>query len=231
MRWQEHGAYGTVELAMAALAIDDDRSATILLDVATARREQYPVAGDNPVVCFGSLDDDLGRRDFSINAMALVLADSSGELLDPHGGLEDLRARRLRFLHPASLRDDPTRLLRGARYAARLGLSLAAESRDQAERTLAEWPWPWHWGDAPAQAPAALGTRLRMELELLLEREPWPLALALLQEWGGLQLLDPALQEDRFWRRRLRRAERLGLPLVVAPASTMPFDTALTRRN
>jgi poly(A) polymerase len=55
-----------------------------------------------------------------------------------------------------------------------------------------------------------------MELELLLEREPWPLALALLQEWGGLVLLDPALQEDRFWRRRLRWADRLGLPLVVA---------------
>ena len=216
IRWQEHGAYGTVELALRVEATDGDQGATILLDVATARREQYPVAGENPVVCFGSLDDDLGRRDFSINAMALLLAESSGELLDPHGGLDDLRARRLRFLHPASVRDDPTRLLRGARYAARLGLSLAAESRDQAQRTLAAWPWPWHSGDAPAQAPAALGTRLRMELELLLEREPWPLALALLQEWGGLVLLDPALQEDRFWRRRLRWAERLGLPLVVA---------------
>ena len=55
-----------------------------------------------------------------------------------------------------------------------------------------------------------------MELELLLEREPWPRALAALQAWGGLVLLDPALQADQGWRRRLRRAQRLGLPAEAA---------------
>jgi len=162
----------------------------------------------------GSLVDDLARRDFSVNAIALELAD--GALLDPHGGQRDLAARQLCFLHDGSLRDDPTRLLRAARYSARLGFSLSPAALQQAQVTLAAWPWPWSPGDDPGQAPPALGTRLRMELELLLTREPWPEALAALQSWGALSLLDPGLQADRHWRRRLRWAQRLGVPLMPA---------------
>ena len=229
LAWQEHGAYGTVELELALGA-----GGPIRLDVATARREHYPQAGANPVVRFGSLEDDLARRDFSINAMALRLSAAGlgtpAGLLDPHGGQADLRERRLRFLHPASLRDDPTRLLRAARYAARLGFQLAPESAEQVSRTLAAWPWAWRLGDPPGQAPAALGTRLRMELELLLEREPWPRALAVLQAWGGLALLDPALQADRRWRRRLLWAERLGVPRMVALVAAAHDPLALAER-
>jgi poly(A) polymerase len=229
LAWQEHGAYGTVELELALGA-----GGPIRLDVATARREHYPQAGANPVVRFGSLEDDLARRDFSINAMALRLSAAGlgtpAGLLDPHGGQADLRERRLRFLHPASLRDDPTRLLRAARYAARLGFQLAPESAEQVSRTLAAWPWAWRLGDPPGQAPAALGTRLRMELELLLEREPWPRALAVLQAWGGLALLDPALQADRHWRRRLLWAERLGVPRMVALVAAAHDPLALAER-
>ena len=229
LAWQEHGAYGTVELELALGA-----GGPIRLDVATARREHYPQAGANPVVRFGSLEDDLARRDFSINAMALRLSAAGlgtpAGLLDPHGGQADLRERRLRFLHPASLRDDPTRLLRAARYAARLGFQLAPESAEQVSRTLAAWPWAWRLGDPPDQAPAALGTRLRMELELLLEREPWPRALAVLQAWGGLALLDPALQADRHWRRRLLWAERLGVPRMVALVAAAHDPLALAER-
>ena len=229
LAWQEHGAYGTVELELALGAGGPTR-----LDVATARREHYPQAGANPVVRFGSLEDDLARRDFSINAMALRLSAAGlgtpSGLLDPHGGQADLRERRLRFLHPASLRDDPTRLLRAARYAARLGFQLAPESAEQVNRTLAAWPWAWRLGDPPGQAPAALGTRLRMELELLLEREPWPRALAVLQAWGGLALLDPALQADRRWRRRLLWAERLGVPRMVALVAAAHDPIALAER-
>jgi poly(A) polymerase len=229
LAWQEHGAYGTVELELAL-----GSGGLIQLDVATARREHYPQAGDNPVVRFGSLEDDLARRDFSINAMALRLSaaglgNASG-LLDPHRGQADLRERQLRFLHPASLRDDPTRLLRAARYAARLGFQLAPESAEQVSRTLAAWPWAWRMGDPPGQAPAALGTRLRMELELLLEREPWPRALAMLQAWGGLALLDPALQEDHRWCRRLLWAERLEVPRMVALVAAAHDPLALAER-
>ena len=105
-----HDAYGTVELELHG----------VLLDLATARCETYPEPGDNPLVTFGVLEDDLARRDFSVNSMALVLEGSSGQLLDPHGGLADLESRHLRFLHGCSVADDPTRLVRGARYGARL---------------------------------------------------------------------------------------------------------------
>lgn len=204
-------------------------AAVVLLDVATARREDYPVPAENPQVRFGRLEDDLARRDFTINAMALLLGDGL-RLLDPHGGRSDLRQRQLRFLHPGSVRDDPTRLLRAARYAARLGFQLAADSREQARSTVESWPWGWRRGDPPPQAPPALGTRLRMELQLLLEREPWPRALAALQEWGALALLDPALQADRHWRRRLRWAERLGLEKMVALLASAQTPLALATR-
>ena len=222
LTYQEHGAYGTVELEL------DLPDGPLLLDVASARCELYPEAGENPLVRFGCLDDDLARRDFSINAMAVLLSQSaetapgSGQdgplpgLLDPHGGQLDLARRQLRLLHDASLRDDPTRIIRGARYAARLGFELAPESLEQLHQTLALWPWPWRPGDSPQRAPSALGTRLRMELEVLLEREAWPLALAALQRWGALPLIDEALQRDRRWLRRLRWAERLQLPLLPA---------------
>jgi len=205
---REHGAYGTVELEL----VWGDQ--VLLLDLATARRETYAQPGENPQVCFGSLADDLARRDFSINAMALRLGDG-GDLLDPHGGLQDLRQRRLRLLHGGSLADDPTRIVRAARYAARLGFSLAEEDQHQLQATLARWPWSWRPGDPPAQAPPALATRLRMELELLLERERVGDALAALQGWGALPLLDPALQADPTWARRLAWGRRFGLPALV----------------
>ncbi|MFM7313996.1 MAG: CCA tRNA nucleotidyltransferase, partial [Cyanobium sp.] len=229
----EHAAYGTVELEVNLPA------GPLLLDVATARRETYPQPGRNPQVQFARLEDDLARRDFTINAMALLLSgatDADGgaadplALLDPWGGRADLGDRQLRFLYPLSVRDDPTRVFRGARYAARMGFELAPASQSQLTQTLAEWPWPWRPGDPPGAAPPALGTRLRMELELLLEREAWPLALAALQRWGGLPLLDRGLQTDRHWRRRLHRAQRMGLPLLPSLLATAADPVALAER-
>ncbi|MCT0223923.1 CCA tRNA nucleotidyltransferase [Synechococcus sp. CS-1328] len=240
---QEHGAYGTVELELdlgafhgAALQAVDQ---PLLLDLASARRESYPVPGENPRVRYGSLDDDLARRDFTINAMALLLVPCRGDpacppdvscLLDPHGGQRDLALRQLRFLHAASVRDDPTRVLRGARYVARLGFTLAPESLQQLQSTLATWPWGWRPGDPPGQAPSALGTRLRMELELLLEREAWSRALAALQGWGALLLFDARIQADRTWPRRLAWAQRFGLPLPAALVAGAADPLALAER-
>ena len=219
-----HEAYGTVELE-----IDD-----VLFDLATARGESYPAPGENPVVVYGSLEDDLARRDFSINAMALEFT-SPGlglRLLDPHRGREDLARRQLRLLHARSLEDDPTRIVRAARYVARLDFSLAPESLQQLQSTLARWPW----GDVAcsgvdvARVLPALGTRLRMELELLLEREPWDRGLACLQDWGALVLVDRALQDDPHWRRRLRWARRCGLPLLLALLAGSEAAETVARR-
>lgn len=223
-----HGRYGTVELELTLLADPGVAAAVLLVDVASARQEQYPIPGENPVVRFGHLEDDLARRDVTINAMAVRL--ESDELLDPYGGQADLAARQLRFLHDASLRDDPTRLIRAARYAARLQFSLDEGSRRQAAATMAVWPWPWRPGDSPDSAPPALGTRLRREMELLLERENWRVALRHLQDWGGLLLLDPLLQADSNWLRRLRWAERVGLPLLPALLAGAADPLALAER-
>lgn len=98
------------------------------VDVAAARSESYPEPGALPVVVPGaSIEADLGRRDFTINAMALPLR-GEVELIDPHGGRADLEAGLLRVLHPASFVDDPTRALRAARYAARFDFALVAET-------------------------------------------------------------------------------------------------------
>ena len=201
---QEHGAFGTV-----AFQLDG-----IPLDLATARQERYPAPAENPVVQAGTLQADLARRDFTINAMALDLV--ANELIDLHHGQEDLASGQLRFLHVGSVQDDPTRVIRAARYAARLGFQLAEESSKQIRSTIQEWPWDWRPGDAATAAPPALSTRLRMELERLLEREPWPQALDLLEQWQALPLLDSQLQNDPWRTQRLHWAQRLGLPLMSA---------------
>ena len=131
---QEHGAFGTV-----AFQLDG-----IPFDLATARQEHYPAPAENPVVRAGTLEADLARRDFTINAMALDLV--AGELIDLHHGQEDLISGQIRFLHAGSVQDDPTRVIRAARYAARLGFQLAKESREQIRSTMQQWPWAWGQG-------------------------------------------------------------------------------------
>jgi tRNA nucleotidyltransferase (CCA-adding enzyme) len=140
-------------------------------DLASARRERYPSPGDLPEVELGaSAEDDLARRDLTVNAMALRLADA--ELLAWPGALEDLEAGVLRVLHDRSFHDDPTRMLRAARYAARLGFAL-----DPATDAL--------WAAAvQAGAPGTVsGERLGEELRLLLA-EPQPGALRALERHG-----------------------------------------------
>ncbi len=116
-------AFGTARwTAPAALAL----SAPQAIDIAMARAESYAAPAALPTVRPASITADLGRRDFSINAMARGLNGAHrGLLLDPWGGMADLQAGVLRVLHAASFVDDPTRMWRAARFAARMGLTLA----------------------------------------------------------------------------------------------------------
>ena len=217
-----HGSFGTVEMVLDG----------VWLDLAQSRTERYPEPGENPLVQPGRLQDDLLRRDFTVNAMALVLNQEGvdPELLDLHGGQQDLAARQLNFLHERSVEDDPTRVIRGARYAARLNFSLAPQALDQVQRTVDAWPWSWCPGDCLSAVPPALGTRLRMELELLFRREPWRLALTHLQDWRAMPLLDQQLQVDGRLQRRLHRAERMNVPLLCALVAASATPQALSKR-
>jgi len=230
LRQQPHGRYGTVELE---LQLPQEFGGSWLVDLASARREEYPEPGNNPKVSPGTLEEDLARRDFTVNAMALELrsSDLSGALLlDPHGGREDLCNRRLRFLHDQSVQDDPTRLFRGARYSARLGFVLSEESLDQAHQVLSRWPWNWYFGDPVELTPPALSTRLRMELEILLASDQWQLALSNLKRWKSLRLLDAQLQDTDQWQARLHWARRMPVSMILALVANAKDSVELGKR-
>jgi tRNA nucleotidyltransferase (CCA-adding enzyme) len=167
---------------------------TGVLDVATARRERYPVPGILPVVSRASILEDLRRRDFTVNAMAISLAPSSfGTLLDPVGGLNDLRRRRIRALHPLSFIEDPTRIFRAVRYAKRLGFGLDRNSRRWVRLALRAGPYP-----------ALSGQRIMAELRLI-AGEPRPVEILIaLGRLGAFRLLDPAYRFAPIAALRLR---------------------------
>ena len=107
------------------------------VDLSTARREIYKRPGALPSVLPGTVEDDLARRDFSINAMAIALdGDSWGDLLDPHGGARDLERGLIRVLHDRSFEDDATRILRAIRYACRLDFRSGSRTGTLQERSL-----------------------------------------------------------------------------------------------
>ncbi|XVX20281.1 CCA tRNA nucleotidyltransferase [Actinomycetota bacterium] len=103
----------------------------VTVEVTTYRADAYDGETRKPIVAFGeSLEDDLVRRDFTVNAMALRLP--ALEFVDPHGGLGDLARGVLRTPSPpeVSFGDDPLRMMRAARFVAQLGLTLAPEVRE-----------------------------------------------------------------------------------------------------
>jgi tRNA nucleotidyltransferase (CCA-adding enzyme) len=95
------------------------------MDIATTRRESYAQPAILPVVQPASIEEDLSRRDFTINAIAVQLNPRQfGRLLDPYGGQRDLQARAIRVLHAGSFQDDPTRIFRAIRFEQRFGFRL-----------------------------------------------------------------------------------------------------------
>jgi len=162
------------------------------IDVATSRSERYEAPGALPRVLPAAIADDLRRRDFTVNAMAIELSSRDFGLIDPLGGRLDLARRRLRLLHPLSYVEDPTRIFRAARYAARLGLSPdRATTRAQA-LALRRAPFA-----------ALAGQRVAAELELI-AREPQAGTILLrLGRSGAFRLLDAGYQFTTASRRRL----------------------------
>ena len=177
---------GTGDVAAAATrlggeATEHDRFGTALVrdgdcryDLVRARAETYAHPGALPEVRPGTLAEDLARRDVTVNAIALSL---DGRLEAVDGALADLEAGVLRVLHDRSFADDPTRVWRVARYAARLGFSVDDATRAQAARA-----------DPGTVSGARLGAELRLAL-----REPDPPAAL-----GAVRALNPAFLPDAF---------------------------------
>ena len=150
------------------------------IDVTTARSERYESRGALPRVMPAGIDQDLRRRDFTINAMAIELHSGAFGLLDPLGGRAALVRRRLRVLHPLSYVEDPTRMFRAARYATRFGF--AQDAATARARALALRLVPY---------AALSGQRLAAELERILAEARAELTLSRLGTDGAFRLLDP----------------------------------------
>ncbi len=161
------------------------------IDVATRRAESYPAPGALPDVRAGTPDEDLERRDFTVNAIAVALGGPRrGALRHVSGALEDLAAGRLRVLHERSFLDDPTRLLRMARYAARLGFEVEGHTRELAREALAA-------GALDLIGPHTLsGARVGAELRLALTEETAVGALRAMEEIGLFRALHARLRFD-----------------------------------
>lgn len=177
------------------------------IDVTTARTETYEYPAALPRVHPSSQMADLSRRDFTMNALGLRVGEhwmTRDALLDPHGGLADLEHGVLRAFHAQSFVDDPTRIFRAARYAARFGFELELHT------------FAWLEQGLPYLRQLS-GERVKYDLELIFA-EPEPArALALLAGWGAFRAMTIPIPENEKLGERFTRV-RAGLPVQVSAA-------------
>jgi tRNA nucleotidyltransferase (CCA-adding enzyme) len=172
IRIKVHRRFGTAVLVF---------SKDLHVDVASSRSEYYTKPGALPTVERSSLRQDLFRRDFTINAMAACLDPGCyGRLMDPFGGLGDLKRRTVRAMHALSFIEDPTRILRAARFEERYGFSMDAHTRQLAGRAI-----------TMGVLDEVSGARVRDELyDILAEKDP-ALVFARLGQLGAAEVLLP----------------------------------------
>ncbi len=170
----------------AVLTLPDGHS----VDVVSARTEFYNTPAALPEVATSLIRQDLYRRDFTINALAVALdGDRFGQLIDFFGGRRDLSHREIRVLHSLSFIDDPTRAVRAVRYARRLAFNIAPDTRHLIRTAVKEGVFN-----------RLSGHRLRRELDQLLAEPHRTPALALLADLGLLKAICPVLS----WSERIR---------------------------
>jgi len=187
------------------------------VDVAMARSEIYSHPGALPTVQPGHLINDLIRRDFSINAMAICLVpDRFGQLIDPHSGKEDIDNKYIRILHSNSFVDDATRILRAIRYEQRLGFKLETETEKSLRYNVSMLDTISH-------------DRLRHELNHILIKEPVPeRVFARAEELGVLSKLHPHLKGNGWLSQKFARARtifrRISPPTIYLCLLAYNFD-------
>jgi tRNA nucleotidyltransferase (CCA-adding enzyme) len=170
------------------------------VDLATARSETYAKPGALPTVTPSSIDDDLSRRDFTINAMAIHLNPGYyGRLVDPHGGHNDLKHKCIRVLHEKSFIDDATRIWRGLRYEQRLDFHLERKTLIRLQR------------DIP-MLDTISADRIRYEIECILKEKYPEKVFRRAQELGVLATLHLALKGNGWLAAKFDQARRLCSP-------------------
>ena len=170
------------------------------VDLATARSETYAKPGALPTVTPGSINNDLFRRDFTINAMAIELNPSHyGELIDLYGGRDDLEHKLIRILHEKSFTDDATRIWRGLRYEQRLDFQLEPTTLQLLKR------------DIP-MLDTISGDRIRYELECVLKEERPEKVLRRAEELGVLLKLSPTLKGNGWLTEKFEQAQQISYP-------------------
>ncbi|MGJ5676125.1 MAG: CBS domain-containing protein [Nostochopsis sp.] len=199
-----HGAFQTAAL----LWHKDPELNSLWVDIATARTEFYPYPAANPEVEASSIRQDLYRRDFTINALALRLTPPrAGKLLDFFGGLLDLQAKQIRVLHANSFIEDPTRIYRGVRFAVRFGFKIESQTEEYIRYAINSGVYDRTTKEN--HKTPALQTRLKTELKHILEAPYWQAAFQLLGDLGALQCIHPSLKKlDEELLRQLRLLER-----------------------
>ncbi|WP_324603624.1 CBS domain-containing protein, partial [Kamptonema formosum] len=202
-RLDVHGQFQTAAL----LWHKDSELDSLWVDIATARTEFYPYPAANPEVEASSIRQDLYRRDFTINALAVRLNHPrAGELLDFFGGLEDLKGRKIRVLHANSFIEDPTRIYRAVRFAVRLGFQIERQTEGYIRHAVDSGIYYRIQGEND-RAPA-LETRLKSELKHILQAPYWKSALQMLGDLGALRCIHPTLDLDRHLLWQLRLVDR-----------------------
>lgn len=168
------------------------------LDFATARNEFYEHPTALPTVYSGSIKLDLGRRDFTLNTLAIQISPEAleGRILDYYGGLNDLRNGVIRALHSLSFVDDPTRILRAVRFEHRLGFRIERRTAELIHTAL-------------PMLGRITGERIRNELSLLLRESQPEKALLVLQERGILAAIHPALRVEPTLHDQFEQARNL----------------------
>ena len=183
------------------------------IDMASARSESYAQPGALPTVKPGCLNDDLLRRDFTINAMAVELSPQGyGHLIDPYSGQKDLRQGLLRILHAKSFIDDSTRIWRGLRYEQRLGFQLEADTLQLLKR------------DIP-MLDSISGDRIRYELECVLNEQYPEKVIKHAEELGVLAKINPSIKGNGWIEEKFKQARQISLPDKPPPDLYMALLT------
>ncbi|MEM7553333.1 MAG: CBS domain-containing protein [Cyanobacteria bacterium P01_A01_bin.84] len=201
-RLEIHGSFQTAAL----LWHKHPQLGSLWVDIATARTEFYPYPAANPEVEASSIRQDLYRRDFTINALALRFTPPrAGKLMDFFGGLLDLHAKQIRVLHSNSFIEDPTRIYRAVRFAVRLGFMIESQTEEYIRYAINSGVYNRTAIENP-KTPA-LQTRLKAELKYILQASYWKGALQLLDELDALQCIHPTLRLNEELLRQLHLME------------------------